>query len=164
MSRKLCTLVRITLALSASETLKTSKPILLIKSYEELLAGGLDANDVGTNCMPAALAALQERCKIPVVPAEFFYTAGPNLKRGNTTGILATETLNGNIRVLKKVHNANTPDTALQSKHGFQPVLFGLSRISDLPTETEIYGLPYRDGRSLQEPFGRDRSYQVRHL
>ena len=91
-------------------------------------------------------------------------TAGPNPKRGNTTDILATETLNGNIRGLKKVHNAKTQDTALQSKHGFQPVLFGLSRIDDLRTQTEIDGLPYWDGRSLKDPFGRDRSHQMRTL
>ncbi|MDX1763196.1 MAG: ABC transporter substrate binding protein [bacterium] len=108
--------------------------------------------------LPATLATLQERSKIPTVFAGVFYTDALNLNKGNATGITSTvpvETLVKNLKSLKAfarlgiVLNGDESDTvlatsrieALQSKHAFQPVLFDLARIHDLPASTDIDAL-----------------------
>lgn len=108
--------------------------------------------------LPAALATLQERSRIPVVFAGVFYADALDLKRANATGITSTvpvETLLKNLSGLTAyprlgiVLNAHEPDTvlatsrieALKAKHGFQPVLFDLAKMDGLPVGGDIDAL-----------------------
>ncbi|MDX1763194.1 MAG: DmsE family decaheme c-type cytochrome [bacterium] len=111
MSRKLCALFVIALAISACETLKTSKPILPIKSYERMLAGRLDANYIGTDkCLAACHAhdalrrdfeastmgaQLADRSNVPLVDCESCHGPGSLAVQGLTPEKVAEDARQG---------------------------------------------------------------------